>query len=42
MQEAKQREISQISLHATAEGKPLYEQFGFKQKGTEMVWGTYV
>jgi ribosomal protein S18 acetylase RimI-like enzyme len=42
MEEAKQRGVAQVSLHATVDGKPLYELFGFKPKATEMVWGNHI
>lgn len=42
MREAGDRGICQVSLHATKDGRPLYEQFGFEQKNTEMVWGTHI
>lgn len=34
--EAKKREISAISLEATADGKPLYEKYGFVKMKDEM------
>lgn len=42
MQEAHSRSILQISLHATDDGKNLYEHFGFKIKDNEMVWGKHI
>lgn len=42
MREAYERSISQISLHATSDGKTLYEQFGFKTTDNEMVWGNHL
>jgi GNAT superfamily N-acetyltransferase len=38
MEEAKKKNISKLVLHATDDGKPLYEKFGFKTKHTEMVF----
>ncbi|MCD6011730.1 MAG: GCN5-related N-acetyltransferase [Flavipsychrobacter sp.] len=42
MSEAEQRNVRQVSLHATPDGAALYEQFGFKPKGNEMVWGKHI
>lgn len=42
MQEAKQRGIMQVSLHASPDGVALYRQFGFEPKDNEMVWGRHI
>ena len=42
MLEAGNRDIMQVSLHTSADGKPLYDQFGFYLKDNEMVWGRHV
>lgn len=42
MQEAEQRGIKQVSLHASPDGVALYRQFGFVPKDNEMVWGKHV
>ena len=42
MQEAEQRGIEQVSLHASQDGEPLYRQFGFEPKDNEMVWGKHL
>ncbi len=42
MNEAEARGVLQLSLHATPDGAPLYQQFGFRPKDNEMVWGKQV
>jgi len=42
MQAAALRGVPQVSLHATATGRGLYEQFGFQAKDSEMVWGRHL
>jgi len=42
MQEATDRNILQASLHTTPDGRALYEQFGFRSKDNEMVWGRHI
>jgi len=42
MQEATDRNVTQISLHTTADGMGLYEQFGFTPTENEMVWGRHI
>lgn len=35
--EAKERGVRRVSLHATVEGRKVYEKFGFQPKADEMV-----
>jgi len=38
LEEAREKECGVIYLHATDDGKPLYEKFGFKATGNEMIY----
>ena len=38
MLEATTRGITQVSLHASPDGRDLYQQFGFTARDNEMVW----
>jgi ribosomal protein S18 acetylase RimI-like enzyme len=40
MNEAKARGVTQVSLHASEDGRPLYQQFGFMREDKEMVWNS--